>query len=420
MGLPNMAGGTGTGTGTGGSKGGATPTGATAGQVGAPATSAAGPGGKGGTTPVGATGGPTGVPAFLGAPATAPLGNPGSSLATNVKNAYDAATAGYGANVGYGKELMDKGLSGIDTGMSLYGNSADMGGNMFDRGGKSLGQGTAYGGDAASTFRDMAGYTPEEIRAKSLANTNLDPYMNPYTKSVINTTMGKLNRQEAGQQQAIDDSSAAQNAFGGSRMYVQKANENKNFDELRAQTMAGLNAQNFGQAQQAGQFDINSKLKADLANQGMNANLMSGGAQGLGSLASIFSGLGANLLGSGAGTVGNAAGGMGNLASNVLGTGGSVNRDALGGLSQQANFGFGMGQDLQKNQMASGEMQRQLNQSIIDAIKGQTGGATGAGGNALMTLISSLPGIGTAGKTETQNNPGIMGVLGPILGLFGA
>ena len=45
-----------------------------------------------------------------------------------------------------------------------------------------------YGG-ATAGFLGALGQNPQNVTAGQLANTNLDPYMNPYTKNVIDKTM---------------------------------------------------------------------------------------------------------------------------------------------------------------------------------------------------------------------------------------
>lgn len=80
----------------------------------------------------------------------------------------------------------------------------------------------------------------------------------------------------------------------------------------------------------------------------------------------------------------------------------------LAGLGQQA---FNYGKDIQNQQMVQGALQQQLSQALIDAAKGQYAGYTGAPGNALQQIISSLAGAPSsasqlAGETETYQ-PGL-------------
>lgn len=122
-----------------------------------------------------------------------------------------------------------------------------------------------------------------------LATTDLSPYMNPYTKSVIDPTMAEMNRQEQLQSNNLASQATSQGAFGGDRFAIQQAENNRNFDAQRALTLAGLNQQNFGQAQNAAQSDIATRMAAasglgNMANMGfgwgdtLNKNQLAAGA----------------------------------------------------------------------------------------------------------------------------------------------
>ena len=73
-----------------------------------------------------------------------------------------------------------------------------------------------------AAYLTAAGTPATQVNAQSLAGTNLQPYMNPYTQSVINTTMPLMQQQNAlSQNQAANQANSA-NAFGGSRQGVQQ------------------------------------------------------------------------------------------------------------------------------------------------------------------------------------------------------
>jgi hypothetical protein len=91
--------------------------------------------------------------------------------------------------------------------------------------------------------------------------------MNPYTQSVINTTM-PIYQQALGQQQVGNQNQAnAANAFGGSRMGVQQGVTQAQGAQGMAQMAAGLNQSNFQQAQAGATGDINRTLAAQQGNQ---------------------------------------------------------------------------------------------------------------------------------------------------------
>ncbi len=106
-----------------------------------------------------------------------------------------------------------------------------------------------------------------QVSAGQLANTNLSPYLNPYTNDVVNATSAQLARQNT-----IDNTNAAAQAtaagaFGGSRSAVLQNLNTDSYQRNLGQTLAGLNQANFTQAQGAAQQDIAGRMQAALANQ---------------------------------------------------------------------------------------------------------------------------------------------------------
>jgi len=120
----------------------------------------------------------------------------------------------------------------------------------------------------------VAGYNPSQVTAGQLSNTNLAPYMNPYTKDVINSSLEQLNQQR-GQQRVSDNQAAtAAHAFGGSRQGVADAITNQLYDQNAGSLISGLNADNFAQARAAAGTDIGNRLNASEfnTNAGITAN----------------------------------------------------------------------------------------------------------------------------------------------------
>jgi hypothetical protein len=242
-------------------------------------------------------------------------------------------------------------------------------------------------GQASDIYGRMSGYNPQDVTAGQISNTNLSPYMNPYTQSVIDNTVRGLNTQEQLQQRQIDAQAQDQNAFGGDRFAIQSAANNRNFDETRANTIANLYNQNFGQAQSAAQTDIGNRLNADQGNQSMRSGMLNNAGQGFGSLGSNLAQQGTN--------------------------------DLYKGASQ----GWGMMQGINANQMNTGSMLQQMQQSLIDAGRNQYSGYTNAPTSGLeyfLKGIGTLPsGIGTT--TQTTPKPpksplGAIGAMAPMMG----
>lgn len=263
-----------------------------------------------------------------------------------------------------GRTLNANTLNAFNTGLS---NS----GTQWEQGQQSLQQGDIYGSQAADVFGRMAGAEPGK-----LSTTNLDPYMNPFTKDVIDNTMGEINRQEGIQQIGVDDAAQAQNAFGGDRQGVQKAEMNRNFDITRKNAIADLYRQNFDQAQAGAKFDITGAM-----------NREAGGATGLANQGGGYMQQGAN---------------MGN--------------DAQGGMNNWANMGFGWGTDLNNQQLAAGGLQQQQQQAIMDAIRAQFAGYTGNPQSSLNILTGNIPSAGNAGTTNSSTTPSLAGTIASILG----
>lgn len=284
----------------------------------------------------------------------------GQPLANNVQSAYTSALGGVTEAAGAGVDIM--------------------------------GTGGGYGTQAGDIYGQMGGYTPTDVTSGSLATTDLQPYMDPFNRDVIDASMNDLNTQYGIQQQGINDEAARQNAFGGDRHGLQAGVMGDKFLDTKARTLADLNSRNFAQARSGAQFDISNKLGADTTNQGMNANMKAAGAGGLGNLASLY----------------------GNLGS-------GMNQFGLSGMGSLANMGFGFGNTMQQNQLAAGQMQQEQQQMLMDAIRGQYSGYTNAPNDALQAYLGALTGAqsGAGSKTTSQTNPGLLSYLGAGAGLAG-
>jgi hypothetical protein len=126
-----------------------------------------------------------------------------------------------------------------------------------------------------------------QVTPQSLATTNLQPYMDPYTASVIQKTLPLMQQQNAlAQNQAANQANSA-NAFGGSRQGIQQGVAQAQGAMNIGQMAANLQNQNFQQAQAAATGDITRGLGAQEANQQANqANINSliAASGGLGAL----------------------------------------------------------------------------------------------------------------------------------------
>jgi hypothetical protein len=120
---------------------------------------------------------------------------------------------------------------------------------------------------ATAGYLGALGQTPASVTAGQLSNTNLQPYMNPYTQDVINATLPLMQQQNALSQNQQANAANSANAFGGSRQGIQQgvaqAQGALNIGEMAAQ----LNQANFAQAQAGATGDLNRTLQAQQGNQ---------------------------------------------------------------------------------------------------------------------------------------------------------
>jgi len=275
---------------------------------------------------------------------------------------------------------------------SAYGSALGQYGAMGGTGNNFLNAAGSTGQQAADLFGEMGGMKPGTVSAGQMSNTDLSPYMNPYTDNVITQAMNRLNQQEGVQQQGIDDQFLNQGAFGGDRMYLQKGVLGGKFADTKANMLADLYSKNFGQAQQAGFADIGNRLNADTQNQNTFANLYGNAAQGLGGLAGAAGQLGGQMAGTG-------AQGLGNLA----------------------GAGFQMANTANASQVAAAQAQQQQQQQAIDAANANYARLLGIPEDYLASMLGISSGLGNFGTTKTNQaqNPGLISTIGAGAGILG-
>jgi len=140
---------------------------------------------------------------------------------------------------------------------------------------------------AQAGYLTAAGTPAMNVTPQSLAGTSLQPYMDPYTQQVINSTLPLMQQQLGQQQSQIGDQAASANAFGGSRMGVQQGVAQAQGALNMANMAAQLQQANFGQAQAAATGDITRNLQAQQGNQQAqqaNINSLISAAGGLANL----------------------------------------------------------------------------------------------------------------------------------------
>ena len=128
----------------------------------------------------------------------------------------------------------------------------------------SAGQGAGINAltQAQGAAQGAAGFQPQ-----SFDGADLSGFLNPFTQNVIDASTGQLRRENSITQNDIASQASQANAFGGSRHAIVEAEQNRNFNDQLADTVTGLNFQNFNNA--ASLFGQDQ----DRALQGANLNL---------------------------------------------------------------------------------------------------------------------------------------------------
>ena len=234
---------------------------------------------------------------------------------------------------------------------------------------------------AQAGYLNTLGQTPQNVQAGQLSNTNLQPYMNPYTQNVINATLPIMQQNLGLQQNQQQNAANSANAFGGSRQAIQQGVTQAQGAQNMAQMAQQLNQANFTQAQGAAQGDIANTLKAQQGNQS----------------AALQQGALANQASAGLGTLGNQQ-----MQNNIANYGMLT---SAGGFEQQQAQNQ-INAQLAKFNQAFQYPQQQL--GMMESALGMTPYDTGSSGTSNSTT------------TQTQSNPASMalGGLSTLSGLM--
>lgn len=110
------------------------------------------------------------------------------------------------------------------------------------------------------------------VSAHSLASVDLSPYLNPWTKDVVNNSTNEVMRAGNMANTQARVGSAGAYASGSARAALLEAENNRNALDRAGAVAGNLNMQGFTNAQQVAGQDAGRSLQADLANQGMAWN----------------------------------------------------------------------------------------------------------------------------------------------------
>jgi hypothetical protein len=248
--------------------------------------------------------------------AMAPKVAPQTALQQRATQLTTDATAGLGAYQPYvqqaGQDLTAAGtqLGTAQTGLGAIGTQyADPAVAGIQQAQGTLGQVSPYIGAAgtglgqagtslAGAQTQMGGVSPYIGQAAGLTGAgagtgagSISEYMSPYQQQVIDTSLAEFDRQAAMRQQGISDAAVAMGGYGGGREGVMQTEYQLGSDRNRALLEAQMQQQGFGQAQQARQADLASRLGIGGAQQ-QYAQGLAGMAGQQGALAQAQLGLG--------------------------------------------------------------------------------------------------------------------------------
>lgn len=231
-----------------------------------------------------------------------------------------------------------------------------------------------------------------------LAGTDLSPYLNPYTKDVINTSIDQNERARQVAQVGDSQAATAAHAFGGSRSGVMASLTNGEYDRNNQANIANLNSANFTQAQGAAIGDINARNTGAQfnANQTQGAGIFNSG-QNLTAQQNSFNN---NLDSQG-------------LQLNAAGQLVATNNNGLDLAKQQGGILSAVGdtqQAQQQNELSNAYQAYMTGQQLTVQQQALLNQALG-----LIPVQQTQTSNGTSnGTTTTTQNPGAMGIIGGL------
>ena len=190
-------------------------------------------------------------------------------------------------------------------------------------------------------------YAPQMLR-----DTDLNPYMNPFTEQVTNRSLDAMERARQMQMNQIGADATAAGAFGGSRHGVAESLTNEGFARQAGDMAAQMNMQGYNQA---------------LANAGVDINNNMRGAQ--------------------------------------------FNMDAARQMGDLSNQAFGYGNTLNQQMMQQGTQQQMLQQGLIDALKQQYAGYQNSPTASLQAPLAALGATPSQSTTTSSKQPGLFDYL---------
>jgi hypothetical protein len=127
--------------------------------------------------------------------------------------------------------------------------------------------GAALGSLGGTVAAQIGGYRPDMVTPRTLAGTDLQPYMNPFTGEVEANSLRALEGTRQNSQNQIGDAFMSSKAFGGSRQALQSAVTDAQFGQQAGDLSAKLREANYNQAVAGATGDITRDLTGQQLNQ---------------------------------------------------------------------------------------------------------------------------------------------------------
>ena len=212
-------------------------------------------------------------------------------------------------------------------------------------------------------------------QASNLADPSqgISQFMNPYQQEVIDATMSQLDRQADLQRQGNASKAIQSGAFGGSREGIQRAETDKNLQQVKSDTLSKLLSSNYAQALAGSQNA--AKLQAGLGQASGDLGARYGAlGQGRGDLGARYGSLGqiAGTLGTGVGQLGANLGNIANQYSTIGGRQGNIGQqfgELAGTTTDIGRLQQAMGQADVSQLGQLGAMRQQQQQAGLDAYR---------------------------------------------------
>jgi len=287
-----------------------------------------------------------------------------AGLAPTTYQAIDLAKQGIGAWQPY----IEAGSQGITQGQNLAAEGANIAGGINAAPAFNVAQGT-MGRAAGMAEGAITAGVPGQLQAMDTVEQGIGGYgaatggydtgmtqqfMNPYQEMVTQNALREMRRQGDIAAQGTAAQAVRSGAFGGLREGVQRAEQERNLQDLMSQRVFQDYAQNYGQAQTAGMTAFEQERQRQLA-----------AAQGLTQAGGMQSNIGravADIYGTAANTTANIGQGIGSLATN------EANID-LSRASALGSLGTSLG-SMGVQQAALGEGTQRMSTSDVGLLSG--------------------------------------------------